>query len=226
MNLEFIVILEIIILSVLGFFYSKYMKNKKIIDIFPRFFQEMYNNTSSGMSLIESVRKSKEADYGNLTPLIRNMCLQVEWGVPLYLSLRSLGNKINNQFVKKIIILTEKASEFSPDIGKSMKEINEYIYLSKKLELKRKTELFPQLISFYLIFCVFLFIIFVIFNLFIPSFSLLSVGAYRTIFTHFILIESVLSGIVIGKITDDSFTAGLKHMIILLSISLVFLYLL
>ncbi len=226
MNLEIILVLEIIILGILSYFYFKYAKNKEIIEFFPRFFQEIYNNTSSGMSLVESVRKSKEAEYGKLTPFIRNTCLQVEWGVPLYIALRNLGNKMNNKFVSKIIALTEKASEFSPDIGKSMKGINDYVSLSKKLEFKRRTELFPQLISFYLVFFVFLLIIFVVFNLFIPSFGSLNILGYKSIFSHLIIIEAVLSGIVIGKITENSFIAGLKHLIILFSFSIIFIYLL
>lgn len=219
-----ILILSIILISSSVYIYHNYAKKRMVIKFFPRFFQEIYNNTSSGMSLVEAVRKSKEGNYGILTPLIRNMCLQIEWGTPFQVALENFGKKVNDNFIKKIITLTENASEFSTDVGKSMKEINEYIFLTNKLERERSTELFPQLISLYFVFFVFLGIIFVIFSFFIPSFGTINISEYKTIFQNFILIEAVLSGITIGKITENSYIAGLKHLMVLLLISLIFLF--
>ncbi len=219
-----ILVLSIVLISLSILIYYNYKKRVGVIKFFPRFFQEIYNNTSSGMSLVEAVRKSKDADYGILTPLIRNMCLQIEWGVPFQVALENFGNRVNNKFIKKVITLTEKVAEFSTDVGKSMKEINEYIFLTKKLERKRSTELFPQLISLYFVFFVFLGIIFVIFTFFIPSFGTVEVLEYKILFQHIIVIEAILSGIVIGKITESSYLAGLKHLMVLLLVSTIFLF--
>jgi flagellar protein FlaJ len=204
--------------------YYNYLKKKETLEFFPRFFQEIYNNTSSGMSLVEAIRKSKEGNYGRLTPLIRNMCLQIEWGTPFQVALENFGKKVNNKFIKKVITLTERASEFSTDVGKSMKEINEYIFLTDKLGRERSTELFPQLISLYFVFFVFLGIIFVIFSFFIPSFGIINILEYKAIFQNIILIEAVLSGITIGKITENSYLAGFKHLMVLLLVSIIFLF--
>lgn len=221
MNVPIIVLVAIFI-GLLSYYYYKYAKKKELVQIFPRFFQELYNNTSSGMSLIEAVRKSKYAEYKGLTPLIRNMCTQIEWGTPFTVALKSFGKRVNSRFIDKIITLTEKSAEFSPNIGRSVKEINEYIDLTRKLEREMSTELFPQLVSLYLVFFVFLGITYVIFNLFIPSFQFVDTLTYKTTFQHLIIIEAVLSGIVIGKITEDSYLLGVKHLIILLSISVIF----
>ncbi len=206
--------------------YTKYSKNKEIYDYFPIFIQEVYNNTSTGMSLVDAVKKSKDVNYGCLTPMIRNMCLQIEWGVPFNKALKSFGKKVNNSFIDRMVILMDKVSQFSQDIGKNMGEIYNYITMTKKLERERKTELFPQLISLYFVFFVFLGIIFIVFNFFIPYFNTVEILEYKNIFIHLVFIESIFLGLTLGKMIDDSFVAGLKHMTILCSVTFIFVMIL
>jgi len=209
----------------LFYLYYRYRRKKEIIEYFPRFFQEVYNNIASGMSLIDAVRKSKEFHYGKLTPLIRNMCFQIEWGVPFHIAVRNFSNKIKDPFITKMVALLEKAFQFSPDIGKSVKEINDYILLTKELEKERYAEIFPQIISLYFVFFVFLLIVFVLFNYLLPSLEA-EVSFYKTIFEHLIIIEAVLTGLVLGKISEGSYFAGIKHLILLISFSILFLFVL
>jgi len=208
--------------GVLFYFYYRYEKRKEIINYFPKFFQEVYNNIASGMSLVEAVRKSKESNYGSLTPYIRNMCFQIEWGIPFQVAIRNFSTQIKDSFINKVVTLTEKAFQFSPDIGKSIKEINEYILLTKELEKERHTEIFPQIISIYFIFFVFLFVIYILFNYFIPL-LVTDITFYENIFKHLILIEATLTGLILGKISEGSYTAGIKHLILLGMVSIIFL---
>ncbi|RLJ00750.1 MAG: hypothetical protein DRP06_01270 [Candidatus Aenigmatarchaeota archaeon] len=204
------------------FIYTKYSKNKEICDYFPIFIQEVYNNTSTGMSLVDAVKKSKNINYGCLTPMIKNMCLQIEWGVPFNHAIKHFGKKVNNSFIDRMVILMDKVSQFSQDIGKNMGEIYDYIALTKRLERERKTELFPQLISLYFVFFVFLGIILIIFNFFIPYFDIVEVIQYKEVFIHLVFIESIFLGLTLGKMIEDSFVAGLKHMTILYTITFIF----
>ncbi len=208
------------------FIYRRYSKNKEIYDYFPIFIQEVYNNTSTGMSLVDAVKKSKNINYGCLTPFIRNMCLQIEWGVPFEKAIKNFGKKVNNNFIDRLVILMDKVSQFSQDIGKNMGEIYNYVALTKKLERERKTELFPQLISLYFVFFVFLGIIFIVFNFFIPYFETVEILQYKDIFIHLVFIESIFLGLTLGKMIEDSFVSGLKHMIILCTITFIFVMIL
>jgi len=212
-----------LIFIVLFYIYNNYSRKKEIIEYFPKFFQEVYNCTSSGMSLIEAIRKSKNSYYGRLTPLIRNMCSQIEWGIPFSNALRNFSNKINDSFVNKVVTLTEKAANFSPDISKSIKDVNDYVTLTIDLERERSLELFPQVVSIYFVFFVFLFIIYILFNFFITTFEAVEILFYKEVFKHLIIIEAILAGLVLGKISEDSYLAGVKHLIFLLSFSIVFI---
>jgi flagellar protein FlaJ len=212
------------IFLILFYIYYNYKKKKEVVEYFPKFSQEIHNHTASGMSLVDAVRKSRDSYYGRLTPLIRNMCHQIEWGIPFYLALKKFADKINNPFIDKVATLTERAAEFSPDIGKSIKEINDYILLTKELEKERYLELFPQVISVYFVFCIFLFIVYILFNFFIPSFELTNIDFYESVFKHMVIIESLIASFVLGKISENSFVAGIKHLIVLLSISFIFLF--
>jgi flagellar protein FlaJ len=217
--------LAAIILAPLGYNYYRYLKRKDIIDNFPRFFQEVHNNCSSGMTLVKAVRHSKYANYGSLTPAIRNLCLQIEWGVPFPLALRQFGKKINDSYISGLIDLVDKASVFSPNLGKSMDDIYSHIVLAREIEKERSASLFPQLMSLYIIFFVLLATVFVLFGFFIPSFGVENLAFYKTIFSHLIIIEAVLSGLVAGKIAEGSFKAGIKHSLILLFVGICFIYL-
>ena len=218
------VIIFLSIFGILFYVYYYYQRKREIIEYFPRFFQEVHNNTSSGMSLVEAIRKSKDSYYGRLTPFIRNMCYQIEWGVPFTIALQNFSKKINDNFINKIVVLTEKAAEFSLDIGKSIEEINNYIFLTRKLEKERKVELYPQVISVYFIFFVFLFIIFILFNFFIPSIGTTNIFSYKDIFIHLVIIEAIITSFFLGKISENSYLAGIKHLILLLSVCLGFLF--
>ena len=220
MIIEFAVFIGIMIPVYLV--YKKYLRNKEICDYFPIFIQEVYNNTSTGMSLVDAVKKSKNVNYGCLTPLIRNMCLQIEWGVPFEHAIKNFGKKVNNGFIDRMVILMDKVSQFSFDIGKNMGEIYNYIALTKKLERSRKTELFPQLISLYFVFFVFLGIIFIVFKFFIPYFETVEILEYKNVFIHLVFIESIFLGLTLGKMIENSFVAGLKHMAILCTITFIF----
>ncbi len=220
MIIEFVVFIGIMIPVYLV--YKKYLRNKEICDYFPVFIQEVYNNTSTGMSLVDAVKKSKNVNYGCLTPLIKNMCLQIEWGVPFEHAIKNFGKKVNNGFIDRMVILMDKVSQFSFDIGKNMGEIYNYIALTKKLERSRKTELFPQLISLYFVFFVFLGIIFIVFKFFIPYFETVEILEYKNVFTHLVFIESIFLGLTLGKMIENSFVAGLKHMTILCTITFIF----
>jgi len=224
MNDAILLILTLIIIILLGYSYYNYMKRKDLLENFPRFFQEIYNNCSSGMSLVKAVKNSKNANYGSLSPAIKNLCLQIEWGVPFPQALKKFGKKINEPFISRLIDLVNKASEFSPNLGKSMDEIYNHIVLTNEIESERSAALFPQLISLYLIYFVLLATVFVLFRFFIPSFGSVNVGFYQTIFSHLIIIESILSGLTIGKISEGSFKAGLKHVLILLFVGIFFIY--
>lgn len=224
MNENILLVLTSIILILLSYYYYQYQKRRDLLENFPRFFQEVYNNCSSGMTLVKAVKHSKNANYGRLTPAIRNLCLQIEWGVPFPVALRKFGEKVNEPFISRLIDLIDKTSEFSPNLAKSMDEIYNHIILTSELEKERSAALFPQLMSIYLIYFVLLSTIFLLFNFFLPSFGSTDISFYKTIFSQLIIMESVLSGLSIGKIAEGSFKAGIKHTLILLFIGIFFIY--
>jgi flagellar protein FlaJ len=224
MNEAILVVFASLCILSLGVIYRRHLIKKDIVDNFPRFFQELHNNCASGMTLVAAVRQCKNADYGRLTPLIKNLCLQIEWGVPFPAALRNFGKKIDDDYITGIVNLVEKAASFSPNVGQSMDEIYRHIALTRALEKERSAALFPQLISTYLIFFVLLGTIYMIFRFFLPSFGGGNIGLFKGLFSHLVIIESLLAGLAVGKIVDGSFKAGIKHALVLLCIGICFIY--
>ncbi|MGC9310893.1 MAG: type II secretion system F family protein, partial [Candidatus Aenigmatarchaeota archaeon] len=144
--------------------------------------------------------------------------------VPFPVALRNFARKMNDPFIDNMINLVEKAAEFSPDLGSSMDEIYNYIELTRELERERSTLLFPQLISLYMVYFVLLATVYIVFRFFVPSFGAGDIGAYKALFGHLIIVESLLAGFSTGRIIENTFTSGIKHALILLCIGICFIY--
>jgi len=92
--------------------------------------------------------------------------------------------------------------------------------------LKRRQQTLPYVAIFYFSVFIFLFIIIVISNMMLVPLSqsttgvsfikpILSQVESRRLFLHASLIESVFGGLIAGKINEDGFLDGLKHVTVL-----------
>ncbi|OYT43314.1 MAG: hypothetical protein B6U88_01275 [Candidatus Aenigmarchaeota archaeon ex4484_56] len=204
-------------------YYYIFLKKKQTEKAFTIFLQDIYNNTQSGMPIIQAIKKSSENKYKSISDIIQSLKTQLDWDIPLPIIIKRLAKKSNNKFISKMLILLEKASEYSPNMKESMKEINKYIMLKQELEKERRYEIYPQIISLYLVFFVFIGVIISLFMVFFPSVNI-NIGIIKTM-QHLVYIEAILSGFTIGKIVDNDFISSMKHSAILLFISTIIFYL-
>jgi len=216
----------LILIGVPTFFqYMKYKTDREIEEKFPDFLRDVAENVRTGMTLPQAVISTKETYYGALTPHIKKIVIQIDWGVPFDKILKDFSKKstpVIQRTVSSIIEIHRSGGdivEVFDSIGKSSLEIN-------KIKKERSSTIYSQMLTGYIIFFIFIGVLIILQVLLIPNISSFSpleateaqnIGsAYSNLFLMLVLIEGFFSGLVIGKMSEGTMIAGLKHSLVLL----------
>lgn len=236
LNLIFFYSFSLSIISIFiiptGFFvyqYMKYKESKEIEERFPDFLRDVAQNIRTGMTIPQAITATKETYYGVLSPHIKKMVVQMDWGVPLDKILTDFAARTTKPLRRTVstIIDTHRgggdiASIFEAT-GKSSVEIN-------RINKERSSIVYNQMLTGYVIFFVFIGVLIMMQIYLIPSlqtFSSAEIGIstfnelgsfYAETFRLLIILQGFFSGLVIGKLSEGSMISGLKHSIILVII--------
>jgi len=210
--------------------YMKYLQKKEIEERFPDFLRDVAGNIRAGMTLPQAITATKETHYGSLTPYVKRMIAQIDWGVPFDNILKDFS-KSSTYLIKNMvstIIETHKGGGNIPEIfdsvGRSAIEIN-------KIRKERYSSVYNQMLIGYVIFFVFIGVIIILKVFLIPSlYAFMAPQAglviteelsmfFSSVFQMLVLIEGFFSGLVIGKMAEGSIIAGLKHSLVLIATS-------
>lgn len=214
-------------------FYNRYTQNKQVESQFMIFITDFTGAVDSGMTLPMAIKYCSGKDYGILTPHIKAISSQVEWGVPFRDTLHLFSDKVSSLPVKRAlttIIETYKVGGLISDtlkaVGRSLMEIN-------KIKAERSVSVQSQIFTSYLIYFVFIFILVILQSFLIPALtpqsnaigmasSFGSTGGVQMfppgLFINFIVIQGLFAGLATGKMAEGSLVAGAKHSIVLIVI--------
>jgi len=219
----------LLVLPVVMGLYLRYKTKKEIEEQFVSFIMDLSDSTNSGMSLPMALEHCSKRDYLSLSPLIKSMVSQVNWGVPFRKALKSFAKKSRSKPVKRAIgtiietyMVGGKISDTLNSTAKSMTTIN-------KLDAERRASVYSQVVTSYMIFFIFIFIMVIIQVFILPSLSADSIGdvsisqdavplsseEYGQIFAAFIIIQGFFAGLATGKMSEGTLASGLKHSVIL-----------
>jgi flagellar protein FlaJ len=225
-NYNYLSLIAVVITTTgpLYFEYMKFKENKDIEEKFPDFLRDISENMKAGMTLPQAIKSLKTTNYGSLSPYVKKIGMQMDWGVPFENILKDfliLRTPILKRTVSTIIETYEgggNVAETFESIAKSIDEIN-------RIRKERYNLVYSQVITGYIIFFVFIGVIVALQKYLLPSLS--SIGSsdigislseisFKPIFLSLVLIQGFFSGLFIGKISEGKFIAGLKHCIILI----------
>lgn len=214
--------------------YKSYQAKKEIEDRFPDFLEDIVQGTKSGMSLPLSIKSASKNDYGDLSPYVKKMALQIDWGVPFSKVLKNFSENIESRVLSRAASTIIETHRSGGNISDVLEAVGESILQIEKIKKERKTHVYSQMITGYMIFFVFLGVIIGLQMFLIPSISFTekagmpmggltkSVGGlqkvYRDVFEHLIIIQGLFSGLAIGKMSEGTIIGGFKHSIVLVAI--------
>jgi len=203
--------------------YMKFLSSRDIEERFPYFLRDVAENMRTGMTLPQAITATKDTFYGALTPHVKRIVTQIDWGVPFDEILNNFS-KHSTKTVKRAvstIIETHRGggdiAEVFDSVGRSTSEIS-------NLMKERSSTIYSQMLTGYVIFFLFIGILIILQVLLIPSFytfspetNLESLGKfYLEVFRILVLLQGFFAGLVIGKMSEGSIVAGIKHSLILI----------
>jgi len=200
---------------------------RKIEKATPEFLRDLATASKTGIPLQIALEHASNRIYGPLTNELKLLVAHMSWGMNFNEALTEFSNRIDLPLIKRSTILIIEAGKHGGELSDIFESTAKYLENVNAWSEKRKQQTLPYIAIFYFSVFIFLFIIIIISNMmFAPMSSISSTNisfikpimtqaASRRLFLHTALLESLFGGLIAGKINEDSFIDGLKHVTLL-----------
>ena len=225
-------------------FFSELKRQKTIEEKFLEFIRNIVDNVHSGITITKGIVNVANEDYGPLSPHVKKLARQLEWGISLHKALRTLSYDTGNIVIKRSVSIIIEADVSGGDIEDILDAVTVSVVNIKKMKEERKSSVYSQIVQGYIVFFVFIAIMLVL-QLWLfpllkgsldfgsetgtPEFGgLTGIGSFFQqgekanldfIFFALIMIQGFFAGIMIGKFSEGSLKQGLLHSLILMTVS-------
>jgi flagellar protein FlaJ len=205
-------------------------ENQEKEQMFLEFTRNLVESVETGTSISKSLVNLKKKSFGSLTKHVEKLANQIALGIPLKTALEVFARDVNNPTVSRTITLIGQAERAGGNISEILSSVARAVNMTDKLKKERKATISTLVVEGYIIFFVFIVIILVMQFYILPMLSgitdvgSLGSGGLQTstvntesatdvsqAFIYLLLIQSVFSGLVIGKLSEGEIKAGIKH---------------
>lgn len=196
--------------------YLSVMRIKEYERQFPVWLLDVAQNIRSGMTVSQAIIKTKSGHYGPLTRMIKRAAVELEWGISFQKILDDMKKKSGSKAIFEALSSIEEAQRSGGKIVEVFESVSNTMIDINKIKAERRAALYSEVINGYIIFAVFVGIILVLKRYLLPLLGMTEgVTMLPDILLHLLLIQSIFSGLIIGKMGEGNISAGLKHSIIL-----------
>jgi flagellar protein FlaJ len=216
-------------------------KEQEISEMFLEFSRNLAESVVTGTPVSKSIINMSKKNYGALNPKIQKMANQINLGIPVNVAMQTFANDIDNKVIRRAVALIREAEKAGGEIDYILASVANSIAEVEKLKQERKSAIYNLIVQGYLIFFIFIGIMLVMEFKILPLtygaggtglFSggdLSSVGAgistkgadslgpeqISNMFLYLLLAQGFFAGLTIGKLSEGSIKAGIKHSFIL-----------
>jgi len=208
-------------------------------EMFIEFTRNLVESVKTGTPVSKSIINIKNKDYGVLGPHINKLANQISLGIPLSQAFQTFSKDIGNKTVSRALTLIGQAERAGGEIGEILEAVAGAVTTSDKLKKERVSAISSLVVQGYIIFLVFIIIVLVMqFNI-LPQIAQLPTGTSQlpaeivglnqnvdqnsigNAFFYLLLVQGFFSGLTIGKLSEGSIKAGIKHSFALIMLSFV-----
>jgi len=229
-----------------GFYKSAQRKKVKDIEVrLPEFLRDVAEAGRFGMTLAQAIKVSSRGRYGKLTPEIRRMAAQIDWGVPASEAMRLFAERVDTPLVRRMTSIIIKANDAGGSVSDVLTMVAHDAREAMLNQAERRLAMSTYTVVIYVAFAVFIATIYILNSTFLPkmteagtavaegaekagidtsSLATINVGVIPTIQMLFIisvLIHAFGDGILAGVLSDGEISTGLKHSFIMLLIGII-----
>lgn len=214
-------------------------------EMFLEFARNLVESVKSGNPINKSIINVKDKPYGALSPHVKKLANQISMGIPLRQGLQTFSKDVDNRTVSRALTLIGQAERAGGNIGQILEAVAEAVSMSDKLKKERKATISTLIVQGYIIFIVFMVIILVMQFKILPLVAGISTGgsggvggilggaasavgstgggidpeALSNSFLYLLLVQGLFSGLTIGKLSEGTIKAGVKHSFALMLLS-------
>ncbi len=218
-------------------FFKEQNRQKEIELKFLEFVRNLVSTVKSGIPIPRSVVQVATKDYGALTPYVKKLASQVEWGITIDQAFLTFSDDTANPVIKRAVSIMIEAEKSGGDIAEVLDAIAGSVVDVKKMKQERKASVYSQIMQGYVVFYIFIAIMLVLQLWLFPKLAgmagamQLGLGALGggllggggtsisldRVFFALIMIQGFFAGIMIGKFSEGTLKQGLLHSLILMT---------
>ncbi len=226
-----------------GFYVS--MKHRRIKEIearLPDFLRDVAEAGRFGMTLADAVVVASRGRYGKLTPEIRRMAAQIDWGVPAAEAMRLFTERVDTPLVNRMMSIIIKSNDAGGNVADVLTMVAHDARETMLNQEERKISMSTYMVVTYIAFFVFIATIMILNTTFLPRMveAGSQVNAEATeiknmpttiqtdiipqvqfIFVAAVVIHAFGDGILAGVLQDGRVTNGMRHSFIMLLIGVI-----
>lgn len=151
---DYVIFALLALLGPYGFYVSTKEKNVKEIETrLPDFLRDVAEAGRFGMTLADSIVVASTGRYGRLTPEIKKMSAQIEWGVPASEAIRLFSERVNTPLVVRMASIIRKANDAGGNVADVLTMVShdakETILTQEERNLTMSTYVMVVYISFF-----------------------------------------------------------------------------
>lgn len=221
-------------------FYKENQRQKTIERKFLEFVRALVSTVRSGIPIPQAIMQVANEDFGDLTPYLRKLAYQLEWGIPIHNALITFANDTGNKVIKRSISIVLEAEQSGGDIEDVLQSVTNSVVDIRKMKAERRASTYSQIVQGYLVFFFFIGIMLVIQLKLFPQFEQISQGLTSgltttgvlqglmgegkkanldQVFFFMLMIQGFFTGIMIGKFSEGTLRQGILHSLALITIA-------
>lgn len=243
--IDFISLGLMVICGPYGFYTSRRRKRiREIESRLPEFLRDVAEAGRFGMTLAQAIKVASRGRYGRLTPEIRRMAAQIDWGVPASEAMRLFAERVDTPLVKRMTSIIIKANDAGGSVADVLTMVAHDARETMLNQSERKISMATYTMVIYIAFAVFIATIFILNSTFLPKMMeagmSVAEGAeaagvtnmpatiraeviptVQMLFIVSVVIHAFGDGILAGVLQDGQISNGMKHSFIMLLLGLV-----
>ncbi|MCH7536069.1 MAG: type II secretion system F family protein [Bacteroidetes bacterium] len=197
---------------------------------FLEFSRNLAESVKSGTPIGQSIINMQQKNFGSLTPHIHKLANQISLGIPINKAFETFGDDVGSHTVKRAVSLIREAERAGGQIDNILDSVANSIYQIQKLRKERKSAIYNLVVQGYIIFFIFIGIMLIMqFKILPLTANTANIGtigdfdadpteavsqnaeALARPFLYLLLIQGIFTGLTIGKLSEGTIKAGIKH---------------
>ncbi|MEM1546746.1 MAG: type II secretion system F family protein [Candidatus Methanomethylicia archaeon] len=195
-------------------------------------FRDLAESVRSGLTLPRAIEEVSKMNYGSLSYELRRVVVMFRLGVEIDKAILKLGERLPSPRVKMASIILSEALKSGGRVNEVLESASKLYLSTAEYEAERITSMKPYVLVIYTAVIIYLAVSYVLVRMFLYPLlvgaqevtfmrGLLNINFYKSVLYYSSFIESLVGGIIAGKIGTGYSLVGLRHSLILSIISVI-----